>query len=64
MLKADGSVAWIAGIATEGFQVDALDQTGRRVLATIGKPESKSLALAGSTLYWTQEGKPASAVLN
>lgn len=64
VLKPDGSVAWIAGTATEGFQVDALDQSGRRVLATIGKHESKSLALAGSTLYWTQEGKPASAVLN
>jgi hypothetical protein len=37
---------------------------GIRTLASGPTVAPSSLALAGSTLYWTQEGKPFSAVLN
>jgi hypothetical protein len=66
VVKSDGSVAWIVqtnpGAGT--YQVHALDGTGGRVLASGSDIDPSSLALAGSTLYWTQGGKPASAVLN
>jgi hypothetical protein len=66
VVKSDGSVAWIVetnpGAGT--YQVHALDSTGGRVLASGSDIDPSSLALAGSTVYWTQGGKPASAVLN
>lgn len=60
------------------FDVEAVDKTGTRLLAagTTVDPSSLSLSLGatnvggqsatlpGSTLYWMQDGKPASAVLN
>lgn len=66
VVKSDGSVAWIVGTDPEDgtYQVHALDATGSRVLATGANIDPSSLALAGSTLFWTQGGKPASAVLN
>ncbi len=74
VLKTDGSVAWIAeferkpmppaiGLVTE-YEVGAVDRTGTRVLAVATDIAPKSLALAGSTLYWTQRGAPMSTVLN
>jgi hypothetical protein len=72
VLKADGSVAWIDRFkreATPGspltteYEVEAIDGAGTRVLAVGTDIAPKSLALAGSTLYWTQGGKPFSAVL-
>jgi hypothetical protein len=59
------------------FDVEAVDKTGARLLAagTTVDPSSLSLSLGatnvgpqsatllGSTLYWTQDGKPVSAVL-
>jgi hypothetical protein len=66
-LKADGSVAWITvdsvGEATH-YEVHALDKTGNRLLATGTDIDPHSLALAGSTLYWTQSDKPYSTPLN
>jgi hypothetical protein len=66
VLKSDGAVAWInerpLGEATE-YQVHALDKTGNRLLATGTDIDPHSLALAGSTLYWTQGGKPYSTRL-
>ncbi|HEV3034254.1 MAG TPA: hypothetical protein VGX72_05645 [Solirubrobacteraceae bacterium] len=61
-----GVVAWIVKSATaEGSsQVHVLDGRGSRVLATGPAIDPYSLALAGSTLYWTQGGKPFSAPLN
>jgi hypothetical protein len=65
VVKSDGAVAWIAEGDTEGgYQVHALDSSGSRLLATVGYRECASLALVGSTLYWTQGGKPMSAVLS
>jgi hypothetical protein len=66
VVKSDGAVAWVAGaLPPEGYyQVHALDGSGSRVLATGRSIDPQSLALAGSTLYWTQEGKPFSAALN
>jgi hypothetical protein len=66
VVKGDGSVAWIvrAGGRLGSIQVRSVDKTGSHVLATSPEINPDSLALAGGTLYWTQGGKPASAVLN
>jgi hypothetical protein len=65
-LKDDGAVAWINDTVQHEnrYQVHALDKNGERVLATGSDIAPGSLALAGSTLYWTQGGKPFSATLN
>jgi hypothetical protein len=66
-VKSDGSVAWIVDVyGSENpveYQVRALDRSGGRVLASGAGIAPTSLALAGSTLYWTQGGKPFSASL-
>lgn len=66
VVKSDGSVAWtVAADREEGtYQVHAVDRTGSRTLATGGDIAPESLALAGSTIYWTQGGAPQSATLN
>jgi hypothetical protein len=66
VVKSDGAVAWIVETSAEEgkYQVHAVDQSGSRVLASSPEIEPHSLALVGSTLYWTQGGKPSSAVLN
>jgi len=66
VVKSDGAVAWIvsAGFRNGYYQVHALDGSGSRTLATGRSIDPHSLALAGSTLYWTQEGKPFSSALN
>ena len=66
VLKSDGSVGWITDTLQENnrYQVHAADRNGSRLLATGDDIEPDSLALAGSTLYWTQEGKPMSAPLD
>jgi hypothetical protein len=66
VVKSDGSAAWmIATDAEDGsYQVHVVDKTGSRTLATGGDISPGSLALAGSTLYWTQAGSPQSATLN
>ena len=65
-VKHDGSVAWIVETGEEegGYQVHAVDKSGSRVLASNPDIDPLSLALAGSTLYWTQGGQPFSASLN
>jgi hypothetical protein len=66
VVKTDGSVAWIVETDQEDgkYQVHAVDKTGSRVLALGPDIAPSSLALAGSTLYWTQGGKPFSAALD
>jgi hypothetical protein len=66
VVKGDGSVAWIlnTGQHESEYQVHALDKTGERVLATGSDIAPGSLALAGSTLYWTQGAKPFSTALH
>jgi hypothetical protein len=62
VVKRDGSVAWIAD--DDGTQeLWVSDKAGTHLL--VGSPEiaPESLALAGSTLYWTEAGKPMSAQL-
>jgi hypothetical protein len=69
IVKSNGSVAWIAeneigpprGPAE--YEVHALDSSGSRMLAFGSDIDPHSLALAGSTLYWTQGDKPFSAAL-
>ncbi len=69
VVKGDGAVAWIVITRGRGgrepaeYEVHAVDKNGSRVLATGPGIASESLALVGSTLYWTQEGKPFSATL-
>ena len=63
VIKSDGAVAWINHSESQ-YEVHALDKTGERVLAVGSDIDPHSLALAGSTLYWTQGGKPMSATLN
>ena len=66
VVKSDGSAAWmIATNAEEGsYQVHVVDKAGSRTLAIGGDIAPGSLALAGSTLYWTQDRQPQSATLN
>lgn len=73
VVKSDGAVAWIvetvSGPTVGGigpptiYEVRAVDKTGSRLLASGGDIDPSSLALAGSTLYWTQGGQPFSAQL-
>ena len=75
VVKADGSVAWIAEDFERSspptptseeapyFDVYAADRSGTRLLAAGLDVSPSSLALAGSALYWTQGGKPVSTVL-
>jgi hypothetical protein len=72
VVRGDGAVAWIVEV-DEGagprpgepitYQVHAVDKSGSRTLAVGPEIEPDSLALAGSTLYWTEGGKPYSALL-
>jgi hypothetical protein len=66
VVKADGSVAWIVdgGEARGGLHVQVVDQAGSRTIASGTDIAPNSLALVGSTLYWTQGGRPLSATLN
>jgi hypothetical protein len=65
VVKPDGAVAWIVATAEASrYQVHAIDKTGSRELAAGPDIAPESLALAGSTLYWTQGGRPMSARLN
>lgn len=68
VVKSDGAVAWIVRTRIEPqpneYQVRAVDKSGSRLLASGTAIDPSSLALAGSTLYWTQGGRPFSAFLN
>ncbi len=66
VVKSDGAVAWVVETDREegSYQVHALDGSGSRLLAEGPEIEPGSLALAGSTLYWSAGGKPFSAALN
>lgn len=66
VVKPDGAVAWINNTSQESahYEVHALDRNGSRILAVSSAIDRSSLALAGSTLYWTEKGVPFSAKLN
>ncbi len=65
VVKSDGSVGWIVRASGElgSIQVRSLDKAGSHLLAASPEIEPNSLALAGSALYWTQDGKLLSARL-
>lgn len=65
VVKSDGAVAWIVDTVQEHerYQVHAVDKSGSRILATGSDIDPNSLAIAGSTLYWTQGGTPESGTL-
>jgi hypothetical protein len=63
--RGDGAAAWMTGEnERQGHEVRAVDRAGNRMLAAGADINPFSLALAGSTLYWTQGGVPMSAALN
>jgi hypothetical protein len=73
VLKSNGAVAWVAQAhlptaipnGPREYEVYAADATGEsRLLASGSGIEPASLALAGSTVYWTQQGHAVSAPLN
>jgi hypothetical protein len=66
VVKADGAVAWILDtVQSENrYQVHTLDETGEHIPAVGSNIDPTSLALAGSTLYWTQGGQSFSASLD
>jgi hypothetical protein len=69
VVKNDGSVAWVAEdfYLSENkptyYQIHAVDKMGSRVVAEGTDIDPRSLALAGRTLYWTQNGQAMSAPL-
>lgn len=66
VVKASGSAAWEVevGSAPVEYEVRAVDSTGTRRLALGLGVDPHSLALGGNTVYWSEGGKPFSAVLN
>jgi hypothetical protein len=67
VVKSDGAVAWIVeaeAAEPKEYEVRAVDKGGSRVLARGRDVGPGSLALGGSTLYWTQGGRPSSTTLN
>ncbi len=72
VVKSDGSVAWIAvdgeptaaSTLPTNYQVWKIDRSGEHLLATGTRIVPHSIALAGSTIYWTDAGAPASARLD
>ncbi len=67
VVKSDGAVAWMVEAegepSPEYYQVYAVDKFGSRLLASGTDVSRSSLALAGSTLYWTQGGHAFSVLL-
>jgi hypothetical protein len=75
VVKSDGAVAWTAedgetisptnpSVRVSAYEVEAVDASGTRLLASGAEIDPHSLKLAGSVVYWTQGGKPFSAALN
>jgi hypothetical protein len=70
VVKDDGAVAWIAQDnsrsegSNTGYEVNAVDRARSRLLAAGSDIDPHSLALKGSTLSWTQGGKPRSTSLH
>jgi hypothetical protein len=72
VVKSDGSAAWIVAgpfddcvpVATSCYEVEDVEERGGASLAKGPEIEPYSLALSGNTVYWTQNSKPESAVLD
>ena len=67
IVKSDGAVAWLVynEISRQPgqYEVPVADRLGSRVVAVDPNLDPASLAIAGSTLYWTANGTAASARL-
>ena len=69
VLRPNGDLAWITDtpkfrVTSAGeHQVYTLEGSERHMIASGNDIEPLSLALAGDTIYWTQDGKPVSAPL-
>jgi len=69
VLKANGAVGWIVETVDQstprvaGFEVHAADVSGSRLLDSSARIDPSSLALGGSSLYWTDAGQARSARL-
>ena len=61
--KRSEQLARLIGREVNYYDLYALDSSGERLLASGTELAPSSLALAGSTLYWTQGGRPFSAGL-
>lgn len=75
VVKSDGAVAWIAedgevmspsnpSVKLPAYEVEAVDASGNRLLASGAEIDPYSLKLASGTVYWTQGEKSFSASLN
>lgn len=57
-----GSVAWIAhNDSTGGYEVHSVVGNNRRLVSAASGIDPRSLASAGRTIYWTEDGNPRSA---
>jgi hypothetical protein len=63
VLEPQGGVAWIAEDSSNAqtFEVHAVSRPGRRLLASGGGIDPRSLAGSATTIYWTQDGTARSA---
>lgn len=73
VVKGDGSAAWIVAgpindcvpVASSCYEVEDVEARGGGALFAKGPEiDPYSLALSGNTVYWTQGGRPKSAVLD
>jgi hypothetical protein len=62
VLKRNGAIAWTR-VLDGTFEVVKLDRDGEAVIDQGDDVDVQSLALAGSTLYWTKAGVPRTAQL-
>lgn len=58
-----GAAAWTRLVKTSAVEVRALGSGGERLLDSGTDVDAKSLALGGSTIYWTKAGTAQSAPL-
>jgi hypothetical protein len=67
VVKRNGSVAWLlehVAAVNPRYELHVLDTSGERVVAAGSDIDPRSVALAGSTLYWTQGATPRSTTVN
>ena len=63
VVSSSGAVAWTRKLQAQIVEVRALGAGGERLLDSGTDVDPESLALAGSTVYWTKAGIAQSAVL-
>jgi hypothetical protein len=75
VVKSDGAVTWTAedgetisptnpSVRVPAYEVEAVDASGTRLLASGAEIDPHLLRLAGSMVYWTQGGQSISAKLD